>query len=310
MTKGSHAAENDARNQDVLIYVNGEMVPRNEAKISVFDSGFLMGDGIWESARLHEGVLVFIDDHLKRLFKGAKALAMNLEYSADDFKQMLYKTIKANDMYDHVHLRMMVTRGEKTTPYQSPAATKPGTTVVIIPEYKTPSVRKKNQGIKLFTAHVRRGYPDIQDHKINSHSKHNCIQACIQAIAAGADEALMLDPHGFVATCNSTHFFMVTHGEVWTSSGDFCLGGITRGKIIDLCQQLKIPVKEKNFSLFDVYSADEVFITGTFAGVTPVVSVDGRDIGNPEHYTVMKTLQQAYMKLIVADVQQQQNATP
>ncbi|KAA3639371.1 MAG: aminotransferase class IV [Proteobacteria bacterium] len=305
MTTGSHAAENDPRNQDVLIYVNGEMVPRKDAKISVFDSGFLMGDGIWESARLHNGVLVFIDDHLKRLFKGAKALAMDLEYSAEDFKQMLYQTVKANDMHDHVHLRMMVTRGEKTTPYQSPAATRPGTTVVIIPEYKTPSSRKKNQGVKLFTAHVRRGYPDIQDHKINSHSKHNCIQACIQAIAAGADEALMLDPHGFVATCNSTHFFIVVNGEVWTSTGDFCLGGITRGKIIDLCGQLNIPIRQKNFSLFDVYSADEVFITGTFAGVTPVTSVDGRHIGQADTFNIMKKLQTSYQALINDQVRQQ-----
>ncbi len=310
MSTGSHAAENDARNQEVLIYVNGEMVPRKEAKISVFDSGFIMGDGIWESMRLHEGKLVFIDNHLKRLFKGAKALAMDLEFSADDFKQMLYQTVEANDMHDHVHLRMMVTRGEKTTPYQSPAATKLGTTVVIIPEYKTPSTRKKNQGVTLFTAHVRRGYPDIQDHKINSHSKHNCIQACIQAIAAGADEALMLDPHGFVATCNSTHFFMVVDSEVWTSTGDFCLAGITRGKIIELCEQLGIPIKQKNFSLYDVYSADEVFITGTFAGVTPVVTVDGRDIGNPENYTVMKSLQQAYEALIADEVQQQLKPNP
>lgn len=304
MTTGSHAAENDSRNQDVLIYINGEMVPRKDAKISVFDSGFIMGDGIWESARLHEGVLVFIDDHLKRLFKGAKALAMDLEYSADDFKRMLYQTVEANDMHDDVHLRLMVTRGIKTTPYQSPAATEPGTTVVIIPEYKTPSSRKKNQGVKLFTAHVRRGYPDIQDHKINSHSKHNCIQACIQAIEAGADEALMLDPHGFVATCNSTHFFIVVDGEVWTSTGDFCLGGITRGKIIDLCGQLNISVRQKNFSLFDVYSADEVFITGTFAGVTPVVSVDGRNIGEPDHYAVMKKLQTGYQALIYEQVRQ------
>lgn len=307
MTTGSHAAENNPRNQDVLIYVNGEMMPRTDAKISVFDSGFLMGDGIWESMRLHQGVLVFIDDHLKRLFMGAKALAMDIEYSVDDFKKMLYRTIKANDMDDHVHLRMMVTRGEKTTPYQSPAATKPGTSVVIIPEYKTPSTRKHHEGVKLFTAHVRRGYPDIQDHKINSHSKHNCIQACIQATAAGADEALMLDPHGFVATCNSTHFFIVVNGEVWTSTGDFCLGGITRGKIIELCQQLNIPVKQKNFSLFDVYSADEAFITGTFAGVTPVVSVDSRVIGQPQHYTVMKSLQQAYADLIATEVRQYQS---
>ena len=305
MTTGSHAAENDPRNQDVLIYVNGEMVPRKDATISVFDSGFIMGDGIWESMRLHEGVLVFIDDHLKRLFKGAKALAMDLEYSADDFKQILYKTVEANDMYEDVHLRLMVTRGVKTTPYQSPAATEPGATVVIIPEYKTPSTRKKNQGVKLFTAHVRRGYPDIQDHKINSHSKHNCIQACIQAIAAGADEALMLDPHGFVATCNSTHFFIVTDGEVWTSTGDFCLGGITRGKIIQVCRQLNIPVREKNFSLFDVYSADEVFITGTFAGVTPVISVDGRDIGQPDDYVIMKKLQTSYQAMIYEQVRHQ-----
>ena len=308
MTTGSHAAENDPRNESVLIYVNGEMVPRKDARISVFDSGFIMGDGIWESMRLHEGVLVFIDDHLKRLFKGAKALAMDLEYSAGDFKRMLYETVEANDMHDDVHLRLMVTRGEKTTPYQSPAATRPGTTVVIIPEYKTPSTRKKNHGVKLFTAHVRRGYPDIQDHKINSHSKHNCIQACIQAIEAGADEALMLDPHGFVATCNSTHFFIVVDGEVWTSTGDFCLGGITRGKIIQVCRQLNIPVREKNFSLFDVYSADEVFITGTFAGVTPVSSVDGKDIGQPEDYRIMHKLQTGYQAMIYEQVRQQKKS--
>jgi branched-chain amino acid aminotransferase len=223
---------------------------------------------------------------------------MDIGLSKEELSERVYQTIQANDMHDHVHIRLMVTRGVKTTPYQDPRATFPGATIVIIPEYKIPNPEKVAKGIRLFTTHVRRGYPDVQDQKMNSHSKINCILGCIQATKAGYDEALMLDPHGFVSTCNSTHFFIVTKGEVWTSTGDYCLGGITRSKIIQLCEENDIPVFQKNFSLFDVYGADECFVTGTFAGLTPVNEVDGRVIGNPSERKMIPRLQKLYLQLI------------
>jgi len=250
---------------------------------------------------LHHGTVVFLNEHLNRLYQGAKALDLDIGIDTSEMQQRIYKTIKANNMHDGVHIRLMVTRGVKTTPYQDPRATIPGATIVIIPEYKVPSVNKSD-GVKLFTTHVNRGYPDVQDQKMNSHSKINCILACIQATKAGADESLMLDPHGFVSTCNSTHFFIVTNGEVWTSTGDYCLGGITRSKIIQLCQENDIPVYQKNFSLFDVYGADECFITGTFAGITAVNEVDGRIIGKSSNRPLIEKLQQLYVDLIKATI--------
>lgn len=303
MAKGTHEYIEDERNRNILININGDLYPRDQAMVSVFDSGFILGDGVWEGLRLHQGVVVFLNDHLRRLYQGARALDLDVGLTADELTTRLMDTINANDMHDGVHIRLMVTRGEKITPYQDPRCTIPGSTIVIIPEYKTPSPRKIEGGIKLFTTHVRRGYPDVQDQKMNSHSKINCIQACIQAAKAGADEALMLDPHGFVATCNSTHFFIVTQGEVWTSTGDFCLGGITRSKIIQLCEDNDIPVKQKNFSLFDVYGADECFVTGTFAGITPVNEVDGRVIGTGSRAKIIR-LQDLYLSLIESEVHQ------
>ncbi len=298
MTKGTHEYIEDERNRSILINVNGKLLPREKAVVSVFDSGFILGDGVWEGLRLHHGVVVFLKDHLRRLYQGAKSLDMDIGLTTDEITARLMQTLQANDMHDGVHIRLMVTRGEKITPYQDPRCTIPGSTIVIIAEYKNPSPRKIEGGIKLFTTHVRRGYPDVQDQKMNSHSKINCIQACIQAAKAGADEALMLDPHGFVATCNSTHFFIVTQGEVWTSTGDFCLGGITRSKIIQLCEDNNIPVKQKNFSLFDVYGAEESFVTGTFAGITPVNEVDGRLIGDGKQRDMITKLQDLYIALI------------
>ena len=295
---GSHEFIKDDRNLDILININGELFHRNEAKISVFDSGFILGDGVWEGLRLHNGIIAFLDDHLQRLYQGAKALDLDIGLSKDQLAARVYQTIQANNMHDHVHIRLMVTRGVKTTPYQDPRATLPGATIVIIPEYKIPNPEKIQKGVRLFTTHVRRGYPDVQDQKMNSHSKINCILGCIQATKAGYDEALMLDPHGFVSTCNSTHFFIVTKGEVWTSTGDYCLGGITRSKIIQLCEENDIPVFQKNFSLFDVYGADECFVTGTFAGLTPVNEVDGRVIGNPSERKMIPRLQKLYLQLI------------
>lgn len=277
----THTYQQDPRNQQIRININGELFDRDKAVISVFDSGFILGDGIWEGLRLHNSVIPFLDKHMKRLWEGAKALDLDMDMAPEELKQRLYDTLDANGMDDHVHIRLMVSRGIKATPYQDPAVTISGPTIVIIPEYKNPDPSLNDRGVNLYTVYVRRGYADVQDPRINSHSKLNCIFGCIQASKAGADEALMLDPHGHVATCNSTHFFIVRRGEIWTSTGQYCIGGITRRAIMDVASSNGIPVMEKNFSLYDVYGADEAFVTGTFAGVTPVREVDGRVIGHP-----------------------------
>ncbi|MDE0280246.1 MAG: aminotransferase class IV [Gammaproteobacteria bacterium] len=296
--KGTHDYRDDPRNASILIDINGELYPRDQAKVSVFDSGFVLGDGIWEGLRVHKGKIAFLDQHLKRLYEGAKAIDMEMDVSTEALERRLRDCLQANDMTDGVHIRLMVTRGVKATPYQDPRVTISPPTIVIIPEYKTALPETLTRGIRLFTVHVRRGYPDVQDPKLNSHSKLNCITACIQAAKAGADEALMLDPHGFVATCNSTHFFIVRGGEVWTSGGDYCLGGITRGNIIRICRDNGIPVCERNFSLTDVYGAEESFVTGTFAGVASVSEVDGRVIGEGRRGPLVERLQQLYLELI------------
>ena len=297
-SKGTHEYQDDPRNADILIDINGEYFAREAARVSVFDSGFVLGDGIWEGLRVHNGKIAFLEQHLDRLYEGARALDMEMELEAPELAERLYRLLEKNNMSDGVHIRLMVSRGIKATPYQDPRVTITAPTIVIIPEYKQALPETATRGIRLFTVHVRRGYPDVQDPKLNSHSKLNCITACIQAAKAGADEALMLDPHGFVATCNSTHFFIVRKGEVWTSSGDYCLGGITRGNVIALCQQNGIPVSQKNFSLTDVYGADEAFVTGTFAGLAPVREVDGRIIGDGERGPMVERLQQLYLEML------------
>ncbi len=268
----------DPRNASILINVNGELKPRAEAVVSVFDSGFMLGDGVWEGLRIQDATAAFLDRHLDRLFEGAKAIAMDLGLTRDDLARRLYETLDANGMTNGVHVRLMVTRGVRSTPYQDPRVVVGAPTVVIIPEYKEPDPAVYERGLKLFTVHVRRGDPAVQDQKINSHSKLNCILASIQATQAGADEALMLDPHGFVATCNSTHFFIVRKGEVWTSSGKYCLGGITRQLALEVARAAGIPAVEKDFSLTDAYGAEEAFVTGTFAGIVPVREIDGRKL--------------------------------
>ncbi|NMP16146.1 aminotransferase class IV [Thalassotalea sp. Y01] len=304
MGKGSHHSNADPRNQDIKININGELFHRDEAKISVFDSGFILGDGVWEGLRLHHGKLPFIDKHMRRLYEGAKALDMDIGISKEELIERIITTCNANDMHDHVHIRLMVSRGVKSTPYQDPRVTISSATIVIIPEYKMPAPETADNGLNLYTVYVRRGYPDVQDQKLNSHSKLNCIFGCIQATKAGADEALMLDPHGFVSTCNSTHFFIVRDNQVWTSTGDYCLSGITRSNIIDLCKENGIEVYEKNFTLSEVYGAEEAFVTGTFAGVTPVQTVDGREIGEfAEHGkgAMVQKLQQLYLQRIAKE---------
>ena len=304
MAQGSHDYVDDPRNADVLVYVNGELRPRAQAMVSVFDSGFVLGDGVWEGIRVYQGHPVFLDQHLDRLWEGARALMMDIGLSREEMTAALYETLRRNDMHDGVHLRLMVTRGLKRTPYQDPRMVVGPATVVIIAEHKSPLPSTLETGVSLFTVHVRRGYPDVQDPRLNSHSKLNCITACIQASQAGADEALMLDPHGFVATCNSTHFFIVRRGEVWTSSGDYCLAGITRSNVLRICEQNGIVAREKNFSLIDVYSADEAFVTGTFAGLVPVRSVDGRALASAhkEGREMIHRLQAGYRELAQSEV--------
>src|SRR3954467_10594007 len=302
MATGTHDHADDPRNTSILIWVNGDLLPRDQAVVSVFDSGFVLGDGVWEGLRVSGGHPVFVERHLDRLFEGAHALMLDIGMTREELTAAIYETLRANEMTDGVHVRLMVTRGVKRTPYQDPRLTIGPATVVIVAEHKDPLPATVADGITLFTTHVRRAAPDTLDPKLNSHSKLNDVLACIQAYTAGADEALMLDPHGFVATCNSTHFFIVTGSEVLTSDGRYCLAGITRSNVLEICRANEIPAREATFSLTDVYSAREAFVTGTFAGVVPVRSVDGREIGEGRRGPLVERLQGLYRELVEADV--------
>lgn len=291
----THQAYDDARNQDILIYVNGQLLPRHQATVSVYDSGFMLGDGIWEGLRLYNGKWAFIDEHLDRLFAAALALDIDIGMGRAEIVSALNQTRDANGMTNNVHARLMITRGPKSRPFQHPSLSRCGPTIVIICEHSTPSLPRP---IRLATVPHVRGLPMSQDPKLNSHSKLNCILACIAAEKAGADEALMLDVNGFVNTTNACNFFIVRKGEVWTSTGDYCMNGITRQKIIDLCRANNIPVFERNFSLVDTYSASEAFLTGTFGAQTPVASVDGRQIGDSTIGPVTTRLRHLYKSLV------------
>ena len=287
----------DERNSNIQIYLNGSFYLRDDAQISVFDSGFLLGDGIWEGIRLVKNEWLFIDEHIDRLFEGCLAVDITLDLSRDEIKEAILETQKINNMSDSAHARVMITRGDKIKPFQQPSLSTSGINFVIIMEHSFES--PNSNGIKLVTVPQVRGLPMSQDPKLNSHSKLNCIIACIQANKAGGDEALMLDPYGFVNTTNSCNFFIVKNNEVWTSTGDYCMNGITRKKVIELCSEHKIPIYEKNFSLVDVYSAQEAFITGTLGSLTQVISIDERSIGSSdEGWPITSKLRQAYKKLI------------
>ena len=295
---GTHDYEEDSRNQDVLILVNGEITPRRNAKVSVFDAGFLLGDGVWESFRLHKGTIAFAQDHLDRLFRGAESISLDIGLSHTEILEEIGRVITANGMHDNVHIRLVVSRGLKPTPYQAPWVISSSPTLVIIPEYKRADKRRAVDGISLVTVDIRRGEQNVQDPRINSLSKHNCIAACIDAAAKGGDEGLMLDPLGNVATCNSTHFFIVRNGEIWTSTGEHCLDGITRRKVLELCRSNKIPAYERDFTTEEVSTADEAFVTGTFAGLTPVVEFDGKPMGEGHRGPMCERLQDLYVDLV------------
>ena len=296
--QGTHDYLDDPRNLEVLVYVNGNFFPRQDAKISVFDSGFLLGDGVWEGIRLYNGKLLFLEEHLERLFWGASKIDMDLGKSLGEITEILYNTIIKNDMFTGVHLRLIVSRGIKSTPYQDPSFTISKPSIVVIPEYKLPLPKVQTSGLRLVSVNTIRGSEQIQDHRINSLSKFNCIQACIEAKRKGGDEGLMLDPHGYVSTCNSTHFFIVKSGAVWTSTGKYCLGGITRKNVINMCKSHSIPVYEKNFTLSEVYEADESFVTGTFAGIIPIYEIDDHDIKVLGSNSFVSKLQEYYHDLI------------
>ena len=291
----THQAEEDQRNEEILIYLNGKIVPKAEATVSVYDSGFMLGDGVWEGLRLYNGTWAFIDEHLNRLFEAAKAIDLDIGLTPEGVKQAVLDTQKANGMTTDAHARLMVTRGPKTRPFQHPSLSQQGPTMVIIMEHSRPHLPRP---IRLSTVPHIRGLPMSQDPKLNSHSKLNCILACIAAEKAGADEGLMLDVNGFVNTTNACNFFIVRGGEVWTSTGDYCMNGITRQKVIDLCRANDIPVFERNYSLVDTYGADEAFLTGTFGAQTPVGDIDGRQIGTGEMGPVTKRIRALYKDLI------------
>ena len=291
----THAAQEDARNEQILIYVDGRIVPKAQATVSVYDSGFMLGDGVWEGIRLYDGRWAFLDEHIARLFDAAKCIDLDIGMTPDGVKNALMDTQKANGMVTDAHARLMVTRGVKVRPFQNPRLSQSGPTMVIIMEHSKPKLPRP---IRLATVPHLRGLPMTQDPKLNSHSKLNCILACIAAQKAGADEALMLDIHGFVNTTNACNFFIVRKGAVWTSTGDYCMNGITRQKIIDLCRANDIAVFERNFSLYDTYSADEAFLTGTFGAQTPVGEIDGRMIGSGQMGPMTERLRGLYKDMV------------
>jgi branched-chain amino acid aminotransferase len=298
---GSQGFDPDPRNERVKIWLNGKLVPRDEARVSVFDSGFVLGDGVWEGLRLINGRLAFLDLHLDRLFAGLRALAIELHLDRAALTQALYDTVRANGMSDGVHVRVMVTRGVKRTPNQDPRATTGHPTVVIVAEHKEPSSETRARGLTLVTSTYRTSTPDVFDMHLNTHSRLNLIQALLQAANLGADEALMLDPRGFVASCNATNFFIVKAGEVVTSTGRYCFKGITRGQVVGLCRTHGIPVSERDFTLAETYAADEAFVTGTFGGILPVASLDGRRLASVVPGPVTQRLSGLYRALLAEE---------
>ncbi len=296
----THDADDDPRNRDIMIYVNGEIVHRDAAMVSVYDSGFMLGDGMWEGLRLYNGKWIFFDEHMDRLFDSCKAISLDIGLDRAGIAEALRQTAEANTMVTDVHCRLMATRGVKSRPFQHPGLSRQGATIVIIMEHSKPSEALTSLGVRLASVPQVRGLPHAQDAKLNSHSKLNCIIACLHAEACGADEALMLDPNGFVNTTNACNFFIVRKGQVWTSRGDYCINGVTRQKVIVLCKENDIPVFEKNFSLYEAYSADEAFLTGTFGAQTPVREIDGKTIGCGGMGPVTRRIRNLYRDLISA----------
>jgi len=297
----THDSEHDPRNDSILIYVNGALVPKDEAVVSVYDSGFMLGDGMWEGMRLYDGEWAFFDEHMDRLYDSCKAVSLDIGLTRGDILDILHRTAEANGMTTDAHCRLMVTRGRKAKPFQHPGLSRYGPTIVAIVEHSRPAAALA-KGIRLATVPQVRGLPMSQDAKFNSHSKLNCVIACLQAEQAGADEGLMLDPHGFVNTTNACNFFIVRRGAVWTSTGDYCMNGVTRQKVIDLCRANDIPVFERNYSLYEAYGAEEAFLTGTFGAQTPVAEIDGKLIGTGAAGAVTTRIRALYKDLVACEI--------
>ena len=295
---GTHESVPDPRNADILIYVDGDFYPRAEAKVSVYDSGFMVGDGIWEGIRYHEGTFLLLAEHLDRLFDTADQVGLDIGTDRAGITEILQSVMDINKMTTDVHVRLMITRGTKKSPSQHPGLVVGGPTIVVIAEYKRPDPDIKAAGVTLFTSQVRRPSQDSLNQNWNCHSKLHEVVALLEAIKHGADEALMLDHNGYVATCNSVNFFMVRDGEVWTSVGESCLNGITRGALIALSHQQGLSVHEADFTVADVLAADEAFVTGTFGGLTPVRSLDGHEIGPVFPGPISRLLTEAYAQLV------------
>ena len=302
----THDAEHDARNDDIQIYVNGDIVHKDEARVSVYDSGFMLGDGMWEGMRLYDGEWAFFDAHMDRLFNSCRAVDLDIGHSPEGIRDILDRTAAANGMSGDAHCRLMITRGRKAKPFQHPSLSRWGPTIVAIVEHSKPAKALATSGIRLASVPQVRGLPNSQDAKFNSHSKLNCVIACLQAEQAGADEALMLDPNGFVNTTNACNFFIVRRGEVWTSTGDYCMNGVTRANVISLCKENGIPIYEKNFSLYEAYGADEAFLSGTFGAQTSVAEIDGKTIGQGEN-TVTQKIRALYGDLILQTIKMQKS---
>lgn len=307
MNTTTHDAQEDDRNADIKIWVNGALVHKDQAVVSVYDSGFMLGDGMWEGMRLYDGEWAFFDAHMDRLFNSLKSVSLEIEEGPEDIRAILDATAAANGMTGDAHCRLMITRGRKAKPFQHPSLSRFGPTIVAIVEHSKPAQDVQATGVRLATVPQVRGLPMAQDAKYNSHSKLNCVIACLQAEQAGADEGLMLDPHGFVNTTNACNFFIVRKGAVWTSTGDYCMNGVTRQNVIDLCRANDIPVLEKNFSLYEAYGADEAFLTGTFGAQTPVATIDGKVIGNGDR-PVMMRIRDLYKDLVGRTVAAQKSA--
>ncbi|MEM7438392.1 MAG: aminotransferase class IV [Pseudomonadota bacterium] len=306
----THTAEEDARNADIKIWVNGTLKHRDEAVVSVYDSGFMLGDGMWEGLRLKDGVWYFFHEHMDRLYDSCKTVGLDIGMTRGEISAAMADTAAANGMTTDAHCRLMITRGVKVKPFQHPKLSQSGPTVVILMEHSKPAA-SLGKGICLATVPQMRGLPMSQDPKLNSHSKLNCVIACLQAESAGADEALMLDPHGFVNTTNACNFFIVRKGEVWTSTGDYCMNGVTRAKVIEICRSEGIPVFEKNYSLMQAHGAEEAFLTGTFGAQTPVASIDGKPVGTGQGAgPITRRIQVAYKRTVAEHISAVQSQSP
>ena len=289
----------DPRNRNILIYVNGELLPRAQARVSVFDSVVQGGDAVWEGLRIYQGRIAALEAHLRRLQHSAKALAFANVPSSQHIRAAVMQTLKANDMRDEAHIRLTLTRGEKITSGMNPRCNQSGCSLIVLAEWKPPVY--SDDGIRVITAATRRNTPSCLDSKIHHNNLLNNILACIEANVAGVDSAIMLDLQGFVSETNDTNIFIARDERVLTPYADACLPGLTRQMVLDICDENGIPAAERNISLTELYTADEVFTTGTMGELTPVLEADGRTIGTGTVGAITRRLQALHREVAIRD---------